>query len=251
MQEPSKWGHLCTRLGDNMIKVFTTGTFDILHYGHINLLKNAKQMGDYLIVGLNVNKNGKDTYYSYQERKSILESIKYVDEVIPINKQEDKYLILKDIDIFAIGSDYIGYKDIDEISKYAEVRFIDRTPNISTTKVKQDLITYKRIIVDIDDTLCSVINRDFLNAIPYQDVIDKVNEYYDKGYEVVISTARGQNSCNTPEEMQEKYFKVTKEWLDKAGVKYHKLEIGYKQNADMYVDDKAIRPDEFVKKRVL
>ena len=234
-----------------MIKVFTTGTFDILHYGHINLLKNAKQMGDYLIVGLNVKKNGKDTYYSYQERKSILESIKYVDEVIPINKQEDKYLILKDIDIFAIGSDYIGYKDIDEISKYAEVRFIDRTPNISTTKVKQDLITYKRIIVDIDDTLCSVINRDFLNAIPYQDVIDKVNEYYDKGYEVVISTARGQNSCNTPEEMQEKYFKVTKEWLDKVGVKYHKLEIGYKQNADMYVDDKAIRPDEFVKKKVL
>ena len=251
MQEPSKWWHLCTRLGENMIKVFTTGTFDILHYGHINLLKNAKQMGDYLIVGLNIKKNGKDTYYSYQERKSILESIKYVDEVIPINKQEDKYLILKDIDIFAIGSDYIGYKDIDEISKYAEVRFIDRTPNISTTKVKQDLITYKRIIVDIDDTLCSVINRDFLNAIPYQDVIDKVNEYYDKGYEVVISTARGQNSCNTPEEMQEKYFKVTKEWLDKTGVKYHKLEIGYKQNADMYIDDKAITPTEFVKKKVL
>ena len=232
-----------------MIKVFTTGTFDLLHYGHINLLKKAKELGDYLIVGLNVTKNGKQTYYSYEERKKILESIKYVDEVVPIYNQEDKYKYMGDI--FAIGSDYIGFDDIKEIEKYTKVVFIDRTPNISTTKVKKYMVKYKRIIVDIDDTLCTVINRDFINAIPYQDVIDKVNEYYDKGYEIVISTARGQNSCKTPEEMQEKYFKVTKEWLDKAGVKYHKLEIGYKQNADMYVDDKAIRPDEFIKKKVL
>ena len=232
-----------------MKKVLTTGTFDILHYGHINLLKKAKELGDYLIVGLNVTKNGKDTYYTFEERKKILESIKYVDEVVPIYKQEDKYQYL--CDIFAIGSDYIGYEDIEEIKKHTEVVFIERTPNISTTKIKKDMVKYKRIIVDIDDTLCVVKNRDFINATPIQKVIDKVNEFYDKGYEIVISTARGQNSCNTPEEMQEKYFKVTKEWLDKAGVKYHKLEIGYKQNADMYVDDKAIRPDKFVKKKVL
>ena len=236
-----------------MINVLTTGTFDILHYGHINLLKKAKKMGDYLIVGLNVTKNGKETYYSYEERKKMLEAIKYVDEVIPILFQEDKYSILEsyDIDIFAIGSDYIGYDDIEEISKYAEVRFVDRTPNISTTKIKQDMNKYKRIIVDIDDTLCTVIDRDFINAIPHQEIINKVNEYYDKGYEVIISTARGQNSCKTIEEMQNKYFKVTTEWLDKVGVKYHKLEIGYKQNADMYVDDKAIRPDEFIGKKVI
>lgn len=231
-----------------MKKVLTTGTFDILHYGHINLLKKAKELGDYLIVGLNVTKNGKDTYYTFEERKKVLESIKYVDKVVPIYKQEDKYQYL--CDVFAIGSDYIGYEDIEEIKKHTEVVFIERTPNISTTKIKKDMVKYKRIIVDIDDTLCVVKNRDFINAVPIQKVIDKVNEYYDKGYEIVISTARGQNSCNTPEEMQNKYEKITKEWLNKVGVKYHKLEIGYKQNADMYVDDKSITPDEFVKKKV-
>ena len=232
-----------------MIKVFTTGTFDILHYGHINLLKKAKELGDYLIVGLNATKNGAETYYTFEERKKILESIRYVDEVVPIYKQEDKYKYL--CNIFAIGSDYIGYEDIEEIKKHSEVIFIERTPNISTTKIKRDIARYKRIIVDIDGTLCVVENRDFINAIPIQEVIDKVNEYYEKGYEVIISTARGQNSCNTVEEMQNKYEAITKEWLDKAGVKYHRLEIGYKQNADMYVDDKAIRPEEFIKKKVL
>lgn len=234
-----------------MTKVFTTGTFDILHYGHINLLKKAKELGDYLIVGLNVTKNGKQTYYSYDERKKILESIKFVDEVVPIYEQKDKYEYLKDTDIFAIGSDYIGYDDINEISNYCNVVFIERTPNISTTKIMHDMVKYKRIIVDIDETLCFVINRDFVNAIPNQKVIDKVNEYFDNGYEVIISTARGQKSCKTPQEMVDKYFKITSDWLNKAGVKYHKLEIGYKQNADLYVDDKAITPDEFVKMKVL
>lgn len=232
-----------------MIKVFTTGTFDILHYGHINLLKKAKEFGDYLIVGLNVTKNGEETYYTFEERKRMLESIRYVDEVVPIYKQKDKYQYLSDI--FVIGSDYIGFDDIEEIKKYSQVIFIERTPNISTTKIKRDMARYKRIIVDIDGTLCEVKNRDFINAIPIQEVIDKVNEYYNKGYEVIISTARGQNSCKTVEEMKNKYEKITREWLDKAGVKYHRLEIGYKQNADMYVDDKAIKPDEFVKKKVL
>ena len=56
---------------------------------------------------------------------------------------------------------------------------------------------------------------------------------------------------NYVQNVQKKYYEITKEWLDKVGVKYHKLEIGYKQNADMYVDDKAIKPDEFIRKRVL
>ena len=233
------------------MKVLTTGTFDILHYGHINLLKKAKELGDYLVVGLNVTKNGKETYYTYQERKGMLEAIKYVDEVVPIIKQEDKYFYLKQVDIFAIGSDYIGYNDIKEIEKYCKVVFIERTPNISTSKIKQDMLKYKRIVVDIDETLCFVKNRDFINAIPNQKVIDKVNEYYDKGYEIIISTARGQNSCKTIQQMQDKYYKITKDWLDKHNIKYHKLEIGYKQNADLYVDDKAINPEEFVEKEVL
>lgn len=232
-----------------MVKVFTTGTFDILHYGHINLLKRAKEMGDFLRVGLNVYKNGQPTYYTYEERCAMLESIKYVDEVVPIREQKDKFHYMTDI--FVIGSDYKGYDDISEIEKYTKVVFLERTPNISTTRIKGDHKKYNRIIVDLDNTLCVVENRDFINAKPIQEVIDKVAEYHAKGYEVVISTARGQNSCKTPKEMQDKYYEITKGWLDANNVRYDSIEIGYKKNADLYIDDKAINVEDFLDKRVL
>ena len=232
-----------------MVKVFTTGTFDILHYGHINLLKRAKEMGDFLRVGLNVYKNGQPTYYTYEERRAMLESIKYVDEVVPIREQKDKFQYMTDI--FVIGSDYKGYDDISEIEKYTKVVFLERTPNISTTRIKSDHKKYNRIIVDLDNTLCVVENRDFINAKPIQEVIDKVAEYHAKGYEVVISTARGQNSCKTPKEMQDKYYEITKGWLDANNVRYDSIEIGYKKNADLYIDDKAINVEDFLDKRVL
>ena len=103
-----------------MNKIFTTGTFDVLHYGHINLLKRASKYGT-LIVGLNVTKNGKPTYYSYAERKKMLESIKYVSKVVPIKEQKDKFRYLKQSDLFIIGDDYKGYKDIAEIEKYCKI----------------------------------------------------------------------------------------------------------------------------------
>ena len=163
------------------MKVFSTGTFDVLHYGHINILKRAKELGDYLIIGLNVTKNGKETYYSYEERKKMLEAIKYVDEVVPIYKQEDKYKYIDSVDIFAIGSDYIGYDDMEEIEKRVKVVYIDRTPNVSSTQVKQflsDNTKYKTIVVDIDDTISFTYNRDFDNSVPNQQVIDKINNKY-------------------------------------------------------------------------
>ena len=230
------------------MKVFTTGTFDVLHYGHINLLKKAKEMGNYLIVGLNVTKNGLDTYYTYEERKSILESIKYVDEVMPIEKQEDKFKILKDIDVFVIGSDYIGYSDIEEIEKYCKVEFIKRTPNISSTKVKKylsDNTKYNTIVIDLDDTMCFTRNRDFENSIPNELVINKMNELYNKGWKLIIYTARGAKSCKTLEEREKKYRNITENWLKKNNVKYNKLLFG-KMNADYYVDDKNMNIEEFI-----
>lgn len=167
-----------------MKTVFTTGTFDLLHFGHINLLKRAKALGDYLIVGLNAKPDGKTPINSPEERKYILEAIKYVDEVIILTSQEDKFNRLKqgDIDIFAIGSDYKGYKDIAEIEKYAEVVFLERTKGICTTDIKQKLINnyeYKTFVIDIDDTILTTINRDFENSIPNTDVINKINTLYD------------------------------------------------------------------------
>lgn len=126
-----------------MRKVITYGTFDLLHYGHINLLKHAKEQGDYLIVGLssdefNISKN-KRSYFSFEERKQILESIKYVDEIIMEYNWEQKIEDIREnnIDVFVIGDDWIG--KFDYLKEYCEVIYLERTPEISTTKIKTDL----------------------------------------------------------------------------------------------------------------
>ena len=226
----------------------TTGTFDILHYGHINLLKQAKELGDYLIVGLNVSPTGKTPYYSYEDRKFILESIKYVDEVVPIYKQEDKFNYLGDVDLFVTSEEYKDYYDIKDIQKYCTVTFLPRTPSISTTKIKSDNMQYKTFVIDIDDTICFTENRDFENSKPYQEVIDRINQLHDEGWCIILATARGQKSCKTITEMYEKYYDVTKRWMDKHGVKYDAIIFG-KPNADYYVDDKNMSIDEFIKRR--
>ncbi len=70
-----------------MKKILTYGTFDLLHYGHIRLLKRARELGDYLVVALSTDEfnaiKGKKSYYNYEIRKEMLESIKYVDLIIP------------------------------------------------------------------------------------------------------------------------------------------------------------------------
>ena len=231
-----------------MKKVFTTGTFDILHYGHINLLQKSKEYGDYLIVGLNVTKNGKETYYSFEERKKMLEAIKYVDEVVPIYKQEDKFKYLEDALIFTIGSDYKGFEDIEEIQRYCKVVFVERTPDISTTQVKKylsDKTKYNTIVIDLDDTLCFTENRDFENSKPNKEIINKVNELYNKGWKIIIFTARGGKSCKTLEEKENKYRDITENWLKNNDVKYNELMFG-KPNADYYVDDKNMSIEEFI-----
>lgn len=126
-----------------MKKVITYGTFDLLHYGHINLLKRAKSMGDFLIVALSTdefnNIKGKKCYYHYEERKLILESIRYVDQVIPEVSWEQKIedILYYNIDLFVIGNDWNGKFDF--LKKYCEVIYLDRTPEVSTTKIKKDL----------------------------------------------------------------------------------------------------------------
>ena len=120
--------------------VLTYGTFDVLHYGHINLLKRAKALGDYLIVGLssdefNALKN-KKSFYSYEHRKLILEAIKYVDLVIPEDTWEQKVSDVKkySVDVFVMGDDWEGKFDF--LSEYCEVSYLPRTPDISSTMVR-------------------------------------------------------------------------------------------------------------------
>ena len=125
-----------------MKRVITYGTFDLLHYGHINLLRRARELGDYLALStdeFNWNQKQKKCYFPYEERKRMLEAIRYVDLVIPEESWEqkttdvDKY----QIDVFVMGDDWAGKFDF--LKPQCEVVYLPRTPEISTTKIKRDL----------------------------------------------------------------------------------------------------------------
>ena len=123
-----------------MKRVLTYGTYDVLHYGHINLLRRAKDLGDYLIVALSTDEfnaiKNKKSYYSYEQRKKILESIRYVDLVIPENDWEQKISDVQkyQADIFVMGDDWEGKFDF--LKKYCEVIYLPRTPDVSSTQTK-------------------------------------------------------------------------------------------------------------------
>lgn len=130
-----------------MKKVITYGTFDLLHWGHINLLKRARELGDYLIVALSTDEfnavKKKKAYYSYENRKLILEAIRYVDKVIPEKTWEQKVddVLNHDIDIFVMGDDWKGKFDF--LKEYCEVVYLPRTVGISTTQIKRDLLSVR------------------------------------------------------------------------------------------------------------
>lgn len=126
-----------------MKKVITYGTFDILHSGHINLLRRAKKLGDYLIVGVSTDEfnfdKGKNVYYSYEQRKAILEAVRYVDQVIPEyswNQKKDDIKKHK-IDLLVMGDHWEGM--FNDLKDLCEVVYLPRTIGISTTKIKKDL----------------------------------------------------------------------------------------------------------------
>lgn len=126
-----------------MKKVITYGTYDLLHVGHINLLRRAKELGDYLIVVLSSDEfnaiKHKTAYHPYEARKTILEAIRYVDEVIPEYTWEQKIQDVVDnqVDVFVMGDDWKGQFDF--LKDYCEVVYLPRTEGISTTKIKSDL----------------------------------------------------------------------------------------------------------------
>lgn len=126
-----------------MIKVITYGTFDLLHYGHINLLRRAKELGDYLVVAISTDEfnsiKNKKSYFNYEKRKMILEAIRYVDEVIPEESWEQKIVDVRErnIDVFVMGDDWKG--KFDYLKEYCEVVYLEMTPDISTTQMKESL----------------------------------------------------------------------------------------------------------------
>lgn len=127
-----------------MKRVITYGTFDLIHYGHINLLKRAKALGDYLVVALSTDEfnalKGKKSFFTYEQRKTLLEAIRYVDLVIPENNWEQKVSDVHEynIDVFVIGDDWKGKFDFLK-DEGVEVVYLERTPEISTTQIKSSL----------------------------------------------------------------------------------------------------------------
>ena len=128
-----------------MKRIITYGTFDLLHYGHINLLRRAKELGDYLVVALstdefNWNQKHKKCYFPYEQRKLLLEAIRYVDLVIPENCWEQKRTDMHryQADVFVMGDDWRGKFD-GLAAEGVEVVYLPRTPEISTSQIKADL----------------------------------------------------------------------------------------------------------------
>lgn len=149
-----------------MKRVITYGTFDLLHYGHINLLRRAKALGDYLIVALstdefNWNSKNKKTYFSYEQRKQLLESIRYVDLVIPEENWNQKKNDMHEyhIDTFVMGDDWKGKFDFLR-DEGVDVVYLPRTPEISSSKIKKDLYDTNEITED------SKLSHDDLDTNP-------------------------------------------------------------------------------------
>jgi len=121
-------------------RVITFGTFDVFHVGHLRILERARQMGDYLLVGvstdaLNYSKKGRDTYYNQTERLEIISAIRYVDEVFLEESLELKrhYIQTYQADVLVMGNDWAG--KFDEFRDICKVEYLIRTPSISTTAV--------------------------------------------------------------------------------------------------------------------
>ena len=128
-----------------MKRILTYGTFDLLHFGHLEILRRAKSLGDYLIVGLSTDEfnaiKNKKAYHNYETRKKMLEAIRYVDLVIPENIWEQKRndVLEYKVDIVVMGSDWLENEKFEALREYCDVVYLDRTENISTTQIKEKL----------------------------------------------------------------------------------------------------------------
>lgn len=126
-----------------MKKVITYGTFDLFHVGHLNLLRRAKELGDYLIVAVSSDAfnamKGKQCAIPDYERMKIVQAIKYVDKVILEESWEQKISDVQkyDVDIFVMGDDWKGKFDF--LKDYCEVVYLPRTEGISTTQIKEEM----------------------------------------------------------------------------------------------------------------
>jgi glycerol-3-phosphate cytidylyltransferase len=126
-------------------RILTYGTYDVLHYGHIRLLKRAAALGDALFVGLSTDEfnaqKGKIAFYPYDVRYEMLEAISHVDLIFPENSWEQKRRDIERyrIDTLVMGSDWKGDPRFEELRDVCSITFLEHTTGISSTDVKARL----------------------------------------------------------------------------------------------------------------
>ena len=158
-----------------MKKVITYGTYDHLHEGHINLLKRAKALGDYLIVGVttenfDINRGKINVEQSLMERIEAVKALGIADEVFPEEYVGQKIDDIKryNVDIFTVGSDWIGH--FDYLKEYCEVVYLPRTEGISSTQIRENK-KYKMGIIGTDIVIKKYIdNSKYVNGLEFNNV---------------------------------------------------------------------------------
>lgn len=167
-----------------MKKVITYGTFDLLHHGHVNLLRRAKELGDYLIVGVtssdfDKNRGKINVKQSLMDRIEAVKATGIADEVIPEEYYGQKIDDIRnyDVDIFAIGSDWRGH--FDYLNEYCDVVYLDRTEGISSTQLREGghhialgIVGVSRDIAKFIDESKYVSGVDIVGAFPDGDEFD-------------------------------------------------------------------------------
>ena len=152
-----------------MVKVITYGTYDVLHYGHIRLLERAKELGDYLIVGVTSDDYDKtrgkiNNQQSLMERIAAVEATGIADEVIVEEYEGQKIDDIRkyNVDIFTVGSDWVGY--FDYLNEFCKVVYLPRTMGVSSSEIRQSQISLALGLVGESSFLnkvaaeCSVVN---------------------------------------------------------------------------------------------
>lgn len=134
--------------GENKMRIgYLSGTFDLFHIGHLNLLRRAKESCDYLIVGINADGShkGKQTFIPFEERIQVVGAIKYVDKVVPACKEDSEAWELWHYTKLFVGSDY---KDTERFNRYeeyfadkgVEIVYFPYTQGTSSTQIRQRIL---------------------------------------------------------------------------------------------------------------
>lgn len=144
----------------------TYGTFDMFHIGHVRLLNRLAGMGERLIVGVSTDefnlKKRKRSIFRYEYRKEIVESMKAVDLVIPERTWAQKVEDIREhnVDLLAMGEDWEG--EFDHLGQYCDVRYLDRTRNVSTTNIRAAI-----------DKLSSIGGEDLISAVEILEFLNR------------------------------------------------------------------------------